>query len=94
MQRLIESERVAQIAQVFGASILAEHLLHGIAGHDVHEQENHCENQPDCGQAQCRGGRNTRRVMRACRSANGLRSHFFGGTPEGRLGQTATLQYP
>ncbi len=46
--RLIESERVAQIVEIFRARVFAQHLLHGIAGHDVHEHKNHRENEPNC----------------------------------------------
>src|SRR5574341_569253 len=42
-ERLVEPERVAQLLQIFGARAFAEHLLHGVAGHDVDQQENERE---------------------------------------------------
>ena len=41
---------MAQLRKVFGARILAEHLQHGIARHDVDHQKNHREDQPKRGQ--------------------------------------------
>jgi hypothetical protein len=33
--------------QIFGAGSFAQHLLNRVAGHDVREQKNHRENQPE-----------------------------------------------
>ena len=45
-QRLVETERVAQLKQVGSGGAFAEHLLHRIARDDVREKKNHGENQP------------------------------------------------
>ena len=45
-ERLVESERMAELRKVLGARVLAKHLQHGIAGHDVDHQKYHREDQP------------------------------------------------
>jgi hypothetical protein len=49
---------VAELLQVFSASALAQHLLNGVAGHDVREQKNHRKNQPERGQREKETERN------------------------------------
>ena len=45
-ERLIESERMAELRKILDARILAEHLQHGIARHNVDHQKNHREDEP------------------------------------------------
>lgn len=45
----IEAERVAELCDLAGGGAFAEHLLDGIAGHDVDHQEDECENEPKGG---------------------------------------------
>jgi len=42
-ERKVEAERVAKLLQILCPRAFAEHLLHGIAGDNVREQKNHCE---------------------------------------------------
>lgn len=46
---LIETESVAKLGDVLGASAFAEHLLDRIAGNDVGEKENHGDDEPEGG---------------------------------------------
>lgn len=50
--RQIEAKRVAKLLKIFGPCHFAEHLLNGVAGHDVRQQENHGEDQPQSGQGE------------------------------------------
>ena len=43
----IQAERVAELREVFSASAFTEHLRDWIAGHDVREQENHGQDEPE-----------------------------------------------
>ena len=45
-ERLVESQRVAQLRNIFGSRVLAQHLQHGIARHDVNQQKDHREDEP------------------------------------------------
>ena len=49
--RQIESKYLAQLLNILSARIFTKHLLHGIAGHDVHEQKHHRENEPHRGKS-------------------------------------------
>ena len=48
----IEAECVPKLVQILSACAFAEHLLNGVAGHDVREQENHGENEPERGKSE------------------------------------------
>jgi hypothetical protein len=49
-ERLIESQRVAQLREIFRARILAEHLQHRIAWDNVNQQKDHRQDEPQRGQ--------------------------------------------
>lgn len=46
----VEAEGVAKLGEVFGAGAFAEHLLNGIAGDEMSEQENHGDDEPQGGE--------------------------------------------
>jgi hypothetical protein len=43
---------VTKLRQIAGARTLTEHLLHGIARHDVNEKENERHDEPECGKSE------------------------------------------
>ena len=45
-ERLVQSERMAQLRKIFGARVLSEHLQHRVAWNDMNQQKNHGQNEP------------------------------------------------
>src|SRR2546426_10566471 len=52
MQGQIKTQSAVKPLHILGASAFAEHLLHRIAGNDVHQEKNHGENQPERGKSE------------------------------------------
>jgi hypothetical protein len=51
-ERLIQIKRVAQLGKFAGRGAFAEHLFHGIAGHDVNHQKDQGKDEPQRGKGE------------------------------------------
>src|SRR5271163_2012801 len=51
-QRLVQAQRVTKLLQVILSSAFAEHLTHGIAGHNVRKQKHHGQDEPESGKGE------------------------------------------
>ena len=47
IERLVETETMAQLRDLSGRSALAEHLFNWVAWNDMNQQENQAEHQPE-----------------------------------------------
>jgi len=52
MKRQIQPKHMAQLSQLPRCRALTQHLLDGIAGHDVDHEKDEREDEPECGQSE------------------------------------------
>src|SRR5579863_4619011 len=79
--RLVEAERVAHLLQILGARALAKHLLHGIAGNDVHQQKYQSNDEPQPGKSKEQAQRNVTDHFRRRSSADAGAKPFSVAAP-------------